>query len=183
MSPPAQPVGRTELARIALVFAAVIAGGCDQRSTVFKSTSGVAPSAAPEGPATASRIHVQGELGQAPDFAMSLDGVKECPLGTGNALRLDFEKIGVEVDLEATMDRQIPANPFYATLTDPAGERYPATLAGCEPALPSVVLGHGEKAHGFITFAVPRLARKLELRYAPPVVGRPPEELRFTVAR
>jgi hypothetical protein len=123
---------------------------------------------------------------------MSLDGVKECPLGAGSAPRVDFEKIGVEVDLfvpsapttAASSDRQVPANAFYATLWDLAGERYPATLAGCEPALPAVVLGRGEKAHGFITFWVPRLARKLELRYAPPVVGQPtPEELRFAVAR
>jgi hypothetical protein len=114
---------------------------------------------------------------------MSLDGVKECPLAAGGALRLDFEKIGVEVDLEATTERQIPANAFYATLTDQAGDRHPATLAGCEPALPAVVLERGEKAHGFITFAVPRLARKLELRYAPPVVGQSLEELRFTALR
>lgn len=114
---------------------------------------------------------------------MSLDGTKDCPLGGGSPLRKEFEKIGVEVDLEATSDREIPANAFYATLMDPAGERYPATLSGCEPALPAIVLSHGEKAHGFITFAVPRLARKLELRYAPPVVGKPEEELRFAVAR
>ena len=114
---------------------------------------------------------------------MSLDGVKDCPLGAGSSARKAFAKIGVEVDLQATSNLEVPVNVFYATVMDANGDRYLATLAGCEPALPAVIITHDGSAHGFITFEVPRLSRKLELRYAPPVIGQAGEELRFSINR
>jgi hypothetical protein len=42
---------------------------------------------------------------------------------------------------------------------------------------------HGRSAQGFMTFEVPKTAQKLELRYAPVVVGSPAQELRFSIAR
>lgn len=92
-------------------------------------------------------------------------------------------RIGVEVDVQGASPSEVPVNVFYATVTDAAGERYPATLVGCEPALPALIVTRDAKAHGFITFEVPALARKLELRYAPQVVGRDAEVLRFAINR
>lgn len=92
------------------------------------------------------------------------------------------DKVGVEVVVQGSTGNEVPVNPFYATLTD-ASATYRSTLAGCEPALPSVRVIRDQTARGFVTFEVPSGARKLELRYAPTVIGPGLEELRFLVER
>lgn len=91
--------------------------------------------------------------------------------------------MGVEVDIQGTSGLEVPANVFYATAQDANGDRYAATLTGCEPALPAALVTRGNKAHGFITFDVPKLSRNIEVRYAPPVIGFGAEELRFSITR
>lgn len=129
------------------------------------------------------RPHPVGELGHAHDYAMSVESAKDCPMEAPFAPKRGFVKVGLEVSIEGTSSLEVPVNPFYGTLVDAAGETYPSTLAGCEPGLPSVRLVLGQKARGFVTFEIPKAARKLELRYAPVVIGPGVETLRFAVNR
>lgn len=92
-------------------------------------------------------------------------------------------KVGIELSIQGISEREVPVNAFYATLYDARGDSYSATLAGCEPPLPSVRLTNGKSARGFVTFEVPKSADKLELRYAPLVIGPGTEELKFALVR
>jgi hypothetical protein len=130
-----------------------------------------------------TRAHPIGELGVAPDYSMSVESDKECPLDPPFASKRGFVKVGLELSVEGTSAVEVPVNPFYALLYDAGGETYTSTLAGCEPNLPSVRLTVGKKARGFVTFEIPRGSRRLELRYAPVVIGRTSEELRFAINR
>ena len=99
------------------------------------------------------------------------------------ASKRGFVKVGLEVVIEGRSALEVPVNPFYATLYNTGGDAYTSTLAGCEPGLPPVRVTTGQKARGFVTFEIPPPARKLELRYAPLIIGHGLEELRFAVAR
>jgi hypothetical protein len=145
------------------------------------------PSApAPQGAALLGvddRPHGIGELAHAHDYTMSVESVKDCPMDAPFAPRRGFVKVGLEVSLAGTSALEVPVNPFYATLVDATGEAYSSTLAGCAPGLPSVRLVQGQSARGFVTFEIPKAARKLQLRYAPVVIGPGIEELKFVVNR
>jgi hypothetical protein len=130
-----------------------------------------------------TRVHPLGELGQARDYSMSVESVKDCPMEPPFAPKRGNAKVGLEVSLQGVSDREVPVNAFYATLSDARGDSYSATLAGCEPALPSLRLTRGQTARGFVTFEIPRVAGKLELRYAPLVIGPGTEELKFGISR
>src|SRR5262249_45368791 len=130
-----------------------------------------------------TRAHPIGELGRTRDYSMSVESVKECPMDPPFSPRRGKTKVGVEVSIQGASEREVPTNVFYATLTDARGDSYSATLAGCEPALPSLRLTDGKRVHGFITFEVPKASAKLELRYAPLVIGPGTEELKFVVNR
>ncbi len=132
---------------------------------------------------TEERVHPMGELAIAADYTMSMDSDKECGRDSPFVTKRGFVKLGVEVSLEGTSAVEVPVNPFYATLYDAGGDVYTSTLAGCDPGLPSVRITTGKKARGFVTFEIPAASRRLELRYAPTIIGRGPEELRFTVNR
>ena len=114
---------------------------------------------------------------------MSVESARDCPLDPPFAAKSGFVKLGVEIVVEGTTSLEVPVNPFYATLYDVTGESYTSTLAGCEPGVPPVRVTLGKTARGFVTFEVPKSQRKLELRYAPLVIGPGTEELRFTVLR
>jgi hypothetical protein len=129
------------------------------------------------------RVHPVGELGHARDYTMSVESVKDCPLDPPFAPKRGFIKVGIEVSIEGASALEVPVNPFYGTLTDATGETYPATLAGCEPGLPSIRIVLGQKARGFVTFEIPKAAHKLELRYSPLVIGPGVETLKFTATR
>jgi hypothetical protein len=130
-----------------------------------------------------TRIHPMGELGRTRDYSMAVESIKECPMDPPFAPKRGNTKIGVEVSIEGASEREVPVNAFYASLADARGDSYSATLAGCEPALPSLRLTNGKAARGFITFEIPKTAEKLELRYAPLVIGPGTEELKFVVNR
>jgi hypothetical protein len=114
---------------------------------------------------------------------MSAESVKDCLLEAPFAAKSGAVKVAIEVTLEGTSGLEVPVNPFYSTLRTASGDEYASTLAGCDPALPSIRLTKGQKARGFITFEIPKTARQLELRYAPMVIGPGVEELRFTLTR
>jgi hypothetical protein len=150
-----------------------------------------APPPAPSAPGTdnplvlgaEARVHGIGELATAADYTLSLESDKECPVDSPFAPKRGFVKLGLEVSVEGISGVEVPVNPFYATLCDSNGDTYTSTLAGCEPSLPSVRVTTGKKARGFVTFEIPATSRRLELRYAPLIIGRGPEELRFAVVR
>lgn len=144
---------------------------------------GVASGAVQEVLGLDTRVHPPGELGQARDYSMSVDSIKDCPLEPPFAPKRGNSKVGLEISLQGTSDREVPVNVFYATLYDARGDSFSATLAGCEPALPSIRLTRGKTARGFITFEIPKSAEKLELRYAPLVIGPGTEELKFAINR
>jgi len=115
---------------------------------------------------------------------MSVDAVRDCHVAQQAAPRRGYVRIGLDVTLEGTSGREVPANPFYASLRDASGELYAGALSGCDPALPAVRLQRGQKARGHLNFDVLKGAVTLELRYAVPVVGQPePEEVRFALRR
>lgn len=149
---------------------------------------------APEGVASAElggppllgaepRVHPAGELGHARDYSMSVEGSRDCPMSRPFLAAPGNVKVGIEVVIEGISLREVPVNPFYATLHTPDGAARAATLAGCEPGLPSVRVTRGQKVRGFATFEVPVATRSFELRYAPVVIGSGPEELRFSLTR
>ncbi|HEX4337987.1 MAG TPA: DUF4352 domain-containing protein [Polyangiaceae bacterium] len=160
-------------------FALVL--GCHAREEAGPTPAASAESAMILG--AEARAHTIGELATAPDYTMSMDSDKECPLDSPFSTRHGFVKFGIEVSLEGTSAIEVPVNPFYATLYDAGGEAYTATLAGCDPGLPSLRLTTGKKTRGFVSFEIPVGARRLELRYGPTIIGRSAEELRFTVVR
>jgi hypothetical protein len=129
------------------------------------------------------RAYTLGELAVAPDYTMSVESDKECLEGSAFASKRGYVKFGIEVSLEGTSAVEVPANPFYATLYDTGGDVYTSTLAGCDPGLSSVRVTAGKKARGFVTFEIPAASRKLELHYAPTIIGRGPQELKFSLSR
>jgi hypothetical protein len=130
-----------------------------------------------------ARIHAPGELGHARSYTMSVEGSKDCPMERPFLPAPGSVKVGIEVVLEGTAAHEVPINPFYASLHTPDGAVRAATLAGCEPSLPSVRVTRGQKVRGYVTFELPVTTRAFELRYAPLVIGSGPEELRFALTR
>lgn len=114
---------------------------------------------------------------------MSVDAVRDCHVTERAAPKRGYVRVGLDVTLEGTSAREVPANPYYATLRDASGAVYAGALSGCEPSLPAVRLRRGQKTRGHLNFDVVRTATVLELRYAPPVIGQGTEELRFSVRR
>lgn len=179
LSGPPMPGFRSSLLALLLV---PLAAGCHARG------EGTAPSPSAGTPSglvmgSEDRAYLLGELGVAPDFTMSVESDKECPEATAFAPKRGFIKFGVEVSISGTSTVEVPVNPFYATLHDSTGDVYTSNLAGCDPGLPAVRVTTGKKARGFVTFEIPTMSRKLELRYAPTIIGRTGEELKFTVTR
>ncbi len=129
------------------------------------------------------RAHTLGELAVAPDYTMSVESDKECLDGSAFASKRGYVKFGIEVSVEGTSAVEVPVNPFYATLYDTGGDVYTSTLAGCDPGLSAVRVTSGKKVRGFVTFEIPASSRKLELHYAPTIIGRGAEELKFAVTR
>jgi hypothetical protein len=192
--PPATPVlvGRSRAGGAARRMPAVLARaiGCAALALPSCRSGHDAPAPPPSATPLADPLllpdthpRAMGELGHAHDYSMSVESVRDCPMDAPFAPKRGFVKVGVEVVIEGTTALEVPVNPFYATVTDRAGDTYTSTLAGCEPGLPSVRVTAGKQSRGFATFEIPKAARKLELRYAPIVIGPGTEELRFTLTR
>ena len=153
-----------------------------------------APAAAPARPSAlvaepgpamlpANSVHKLGETAQAPDFKVTLENVKECKVKYYFQPKKGNVKLGAEVVIEGTAERQIPVNPFYAKVTDADGDSYASTFAGCEPELKSSQVSKGQDARGWISFELPERASGLKLSYAPFVIGRGKQEVTFDLGR
>jgi hypothetical protein len=162
---------------LAVALAAWSACACEERST---------PREAP-GEArilgTGDEAVPVGRPAVAPDYQMSVEDVAECSLPPPFGARPGHRKISIDVVIEGTSDREVPVNPFYATLESHDGDEWDATLAGCKPVLEARRVVRGQKARGLVTFEIPASARRLRLVYAPIVIGGGREELRFDLER
>ncbi len=115
-----------------------------------------------------------GEEARNPYFRMRVLNSKRCAVEPHLELSAGLRKVAVEVELHAAGTQEIPANPFYALLTDRDGRQFESTLAGCPPLLPAAKLRSGESARGWITFDVPEGSAPHSLVYQPAVIGVDP---------
>jgi hypothetical protein len=118
--------------------------------------SSLEPRAPAVRPAPVQNDYFRLELGEASTCAMS-----------DPTLPPDRELLTVAVSVEAVGELEVPANPFYAELTDADGRAYRARFRGCEPGLGGPPLRRGERARGLLSFEIPRAARDLRLSYRP----------------
>lgn len=128
---------------------------------------------------TEPAVHNVGQIARAEDYVMSVEAIEECSVSAPFAPRANKKLVGVEVTIEGTSNREVPVNPFYATLSDEEADKYSSTLAGCKPALHAERVTTGKRAKGFISFEIPKSAGDLKLSYAPLVIGVGREELLF----
>lgn len=124
-----------------------------------------------------------GERAEARDYFLTLVRVTTCDVEAHFSPAPGRVKLGLEVLIEAKSAREVPANPFLATLRDAQTRDYEADLAGCTPTLGANRLSGNKQARGFITFELPREATGLVMTYSPFVVGVGLEELTFSLGR
>jgi hypothetical protein len=148
-----------------------------------RSTEGVSADPAASGTATLlgmeKSIHGVGEIARARDYQMSVESVQECAMSRPFLPDKGKKVVGIDVALEGLGDREVPVNPFYATLVDAGGDEHATTLAGCTPSLRAMRVIKGQRTRGFLSFEVPTTVKKMTLVYAPTVIGAGREELRF----
>ncbi len=134
-------------------------------------------------PTPSNKVWNVGEKATAPDYAMTIENVKECKVKYYFRAKKGNIKLGVEVNVEGTADKDVAVNPFYAKVTDSEGYSYTSTFGGCTPDLKSVRVGKGEKAKGWVTFEVPKKASGLKLTYNPIIIGAGKQQLKFDLGR
>lgn len=118
-----------------------------------------------------SRPLALGERGDNGVFQLRVLRTKTCSVEPHFQPPAGVRKLGVEIELGAISEAQVPANPFYALLSDERGQRYEPTLAGCTPALEAARLEKGGELTGWITFDVPETLGNARFSYAPVVIG------------
>ncbi len=141
------------------------------------------PTAPPKPAFDSSKIFKVGEQAKAPDYSMSIENVKECKVKYYFRAKKGNIKLGVEVQLEGSADKDVPVNPYYAKITDSDGYSYTSTFGGCEPELKAVRITKAEKARGWVTFEVPSKASGLKLSYSPIIIGSMKQEVKFDLGR
>jgi hypothetical protein len=124
-----------------------------------------------------------GDTGRARDWEMTLLAVKPCEVETYFRPKTGNIKLGVEVEIAGTSDREVPVSAFYAKLVDADGGVHRPTLAGCTPSLSSERVSRGEQVRGFITFELAESVRGLRLSYQPFVVGGSDQIVTFSLGR
>lgn len=114
-------------------------------------------------------------------YVMRVHGVRRCAADTLHPAPDGKHWLGVEVEIDATGQRHVPANPFYAELVDEAGHRYRSAPGPCRTELRHAPLLAGSSARGWVSFLVRDQATHLELRYAPRLPFAADEVLTFTL--
>jgi len=141
------------------------------------------PTPEPRSLALSAAAYAIGERAESRDYAMTLVAVTTCEVEPHFRPARGRIKLGLEVLIEASGPREVPANPFLATLRDAQARDYQADIAGCTPTLRASRLAQKDTARGYITFEVPSDAIGLTMTYAPFVVGVGLEELTFALGR
>jgi len=172
-----------------------------QVSVADSASRGLAPGAAPSSQSSPPKLelnppapepqtlappvaaHGVGERAESRDYFMTLVAVTTCDVEPHFRPAPGRIKLGLEVLLEARGPREVPTNPFLATLRDSQARDYQADIAGCTPTLRADRLADSDQARGFITFEIPSDATGLVMTYAPFVVGVGPEALTFALGR
>jgi hypothetical protein len=126
-------------------------------------------------------VHQPGQLASNSFFELSVHGVKTCSVEPHLQPPAGVKRLGVEVTITARSDVQVPANPFYALVLTPQGNRFEATLAGCQPVLTATRLGNGDSARGWISFDLPESLSQARFSYAPALLGAGKPELVFAI--
>lgn len=172
---PAPAIGPSHACALLIVRLAfgLLCGGCDEPTAPRPQRAAT--------PTSSARVYRIGELSTQADYSMSVESVRECPPEPGFPPAPGARRIGVEVAIEGLSDRQVPVNPFYATLTDNDDDRYGMAFHGCTPELAPVRVTRDQKAQGFISFEVPKAARGFQLRYDPKLVSAQHQVARFSV--
>lgn len=108
-------------------------------------------------------------------YAFEMLGVEQCarPEGADAKKRI----VGVRVRVTGRAESGIPANYFYASLITHTGQRYLAEPLGCRPLLSGPPLAPGERAEGFLNFAVPLEQNPERVLYLPNIGDRPEREV------
>jgi hypothetical protein len=126
-------------------------------------------------------VHQVGQLANNGYFELSVQGVQACSVEPHLQPPTSVKRVGVQVLLRGVGQEAIPANPFYATIIGPAGERFEATLAGCQPVLAAQQLAERQSATGWISFDVPQTLSQAQFSYAPALIGANKPELVFDI--
>ncbi len=129
------------------------------------------------------QTHSVGQAAKTADYVITVRNVKECPVEPHLKPKQGNIKLGVEVVIEGTGTREVPVNPFYATVADSKGYPYNCTFGGCEPPLENLRIRQGDRAQGWITFEIPKQATGLTLEYSPFVIGTGKQTVRFNLGR
>lgn len=172
-----------------ILLCSALLGACDRdapsaASSAPNPTPHATLSAVPaSAPSAVEPLHRVGAAARAPDYTLTVEKVEECKVARFFRPRRGHVKLGVALRVEATGDKLVPVNGFYARITDSDGYTYSPTLGGCDPALPIRRLEKGQKVSGFITFEIPEKATGLTLSYNPYMLGSMKQELRFRLPR
>ena len=134
-------------------------------------------------PQDGKRFRAVGETARARDYTLVVKNVKECTVEEYFKAKKGNLKLGVQVLIQGTGDREVPVNPFYAKLTDSEGYPYNSTFGGCSPELQAVRIKKGDQAQGWITFELSQKATGLKLEFAPFVLGTGKQTVRFDLGR
>lgn len=124
-------------------------------------------------------VHSLGATATARDYSLRALNVRDCTVEPHLAPPQGIKRVGVEVEIRGSSPREVPVNPFYATLIAGTGERYEASLAGCRPLLPAGRVSDGQTLRGWLSFDVPSSLLRFNLSYEPVVLGVGREEVRF----
>lgn len=175
-----------------VICAAVLGGAwsCNNKpsndDTPARSEPWLNPLAAPSsvpivGPST--DYHKASETIDLPHYEIAVGQIKSCTIEPYLKPKPGSIVLGVELTITGKGPVQVPSNPFYATLVNPEGARYAATLAGCKPELSASSLDPGDSARGFVSFIVPEGQGSWKLLYRPTLIGGTDEEARFDLSR
>ena len=164
-----------------MVLAAPL-NACDALKRHNESEQAAAPGTPVQVLEDPARVHEAGEQAEARDFVMSYAETAQCQVEQHLRPRPGWAKLGVRVTLKGTSEREVPVNPFYASLEAKNGNAYETTLAGCRPQLRAQRVAEGRAASGWITFDVPEGVREFVLSYRPTVIGSAPQEVKFRLS-
>ncbi len=127
------------------------------------------------------RIYRIGETAANEVFQVRVLGVKTCTVEAHFQPPPGVRKLGVEVEISALSEAEVPVNPFYALIVDREGDRFEPTLAGCRPVLEAKRIQAQQSVRGWISFDVPEDLREGRFRYAPVVLGVGEKQLEFAL--
>ena len=137
--------------------------------------------ASPFAEAPGTRKSAEGSLHQDADFTLQVKRPKLCGSTAPFVPMKGYERLSLPITVRATAERTIPLTPLAFRMVDGDGHLYGATLAGCEPPLPSQALPPGQEVSGAIAFDVPSGTEQLELQFEPILIGRPAIHARVSV--